>query len=472
MGRFDIRLLPYLIKTPTANWSPRTTEIRTPTQQQAIMRASLSSVLCLLLSVFCTFLAALLLCAHQVRAATPIYAPPDLARLMEEGLTTNNEIASLEQELAGQKDLIPYAGSLDDPRLGFGAINVPIDTFSFDQEPMTQKVIFLAQKFPWFGKLSLREQKQATIANRQFWLLHAKRFELARQIAVAYYELGYVERGLEINEQLSQLVEQLRKVAESRYETGKGIQQDVLEAHVEFTKLIDERLSLERERRTIEDRINALLNRDQFTPVTPPGRLSYPGLKLDIKALQEESLKHNPQLGVRQAEVDKTAMEIDLAKKEYWPDMDVAASYGQRQKDFTGRNLPDFFSVSVTLNIPLWFKTRQDKKLSATQKSHLAARHSYRNLVQTLPHQVNAQVTDINKFQENYGVYSDALIPQAQQWAKSTLAAYQVGELEFDTMIRAQLQVFRLELQSDKYMYSIYQKRAELEELLGGPVQP
>jgi len=333
-------------------------------------------------------------------------------------------------------------------------------------------VVFLAQKFPWFGKLSLREQRQATIANRQFWLLHAKRFELARQIAVAYYELGYVERGLEINEHLSELVEQLRKVAESRYETGQGIQQDVLEAHVELTKLIDERVSLERERRTLEDRINEMLNRNQFTAVTPPGRLSYPGLKLEVKTLQEESLKHNPQLGVRQAEVDQAGFEIDLAKKDYWPDMDLAASYGQRQKDFTGRNLPDFFSVSVTVNIPLWFKTRQDKKLSATQKRQKAAIHSYRNLAETLPHQVNARVTDINKFQENYGVYTEALIPQAEQWAKSTLAAYQVGELEFDTMIRAQLQTLRLELQSDRYLYNIYQKRAELEELLGGPVQP
>lgn len=420
----------------------------------------------------CFLTVMLLLWAQQALAAPPIHAPPDLARLIEEGLTANNEIASLEQELASQKDLIPYAGSLDDPRLGFGAINIPTNTFSFDQEPMTQKVLFLSQKFPWFGKLSLREQRQASIANQQFWLLQAKRFELARQIAVAYYEMGYVEKGLEINEHLSKLVDQLRKVAESRYETGKGIQQDVLEAHVELTKLIDERVSLERERRTLEDRINELLNRNQFSPVTPPGLPSYPGLKLDVDELQKQSLAHNPQIGMRQAQVDQAAIEIDLAKKEYWPDMDVTASYGQREKDFTGRNLPDFFSVSVTLNIPLWFKTRQDKKLSSTQRREEAARHSYRNLVETLPHQVNARVTDINKFQENYGVYTQALIPQAQQWSKSTLAAYQVGDLEFDTMIRAQLQVLRLELQRDRYLYSIYQKRAELEELLGGPVQP
>ncbi len=406
------------------------------------------------------------------RMESPIWGTPGLTRVIREGMEQNNEISSLEQEVASQKDLIPFAGSLDDPRLGFGAINVPTNSFSFDQEPMTQKVVFIAQKLPWFGKLSLREQRQSTIASRQFWMLNAKRFELARRIAVAYYEMGYIERGLEINEHLSELVDQLRKVAQSRYAAGKGIQQDVLEAHVEFTKLVDEKISLERELRTLEDRINELLNRNHFTPVTPPGHLPFPGLKLDVKTLQELSLKQNPQLGVRQAEVDQAEVEIDLAKKDYWPDMDVAASYGQRETDFTGRDLPDLFSVSVSVNVPLWFRTKQDKKLSAAKRHQEAARHSYRNLAATLPHQINALATDIDRFQENYHVYNDALIPQAKQWAESTLAAYQVGKVEFDTVIRAQLQSLRLELQRDRYLFSVYQRRAELEELAGGRIQP
>ncbi|MGA9260503.1 MAG: hypothetical protein WBV95_00915, partial [Desulfobacterales bacterium] len=88
------------------------------------------------------------------------------------------------------------------------------------------------------------------------------------------------------------------------------------------------------------------------------------------------------------------------------------------------------------------------------------------------PYQVSTLATDVGKFQEHYRLFTDALLPQAEQWAKSSLAAYQVRELEFDTMIRAQLQVLRLELQSDRYLFNIYQKRAELEELLGGRILP
>lgn len=410
----------------------------------------------------------LLIAPIGLRADSLIWAPQELSDLIDEGLKQNKEIQNLENQVQSLKELIPFAGSLPDPRIGIGALNVPTDTFSFNQEPMTQKQVFIAQKVPWFEKLSLRSQRQVTVADRQYWILQARKFELARRIAVAYYELGYVSMGLEINGRLTELVEQLRKVAESRYATGKGLQQDVLEAHVELTKLLDERVSLERDSRNLEDRINELLNRDRFSPVTPPGRLDYPALTLDVGALQEQSLKQNPQLAVRQAEVDQAGVDIELARKDYYPDMDFKVAYGQRGEDMTGRNLPDLLSGSVVVNVPLWYKTRQDKQLAATLKGLAAAKDGYRNLLETLPHQVNALATDIGKFQENYRLYTDALLPQAEQWAKSSLAAYQVRELEFDTMIKSQLQVLRLELQSDRYLVNIYQKRAELEEILGG----
>jgi len=60
---------------------------------------------------------------------------------------------------------------------------------------------------------------------------------------------------------------------------------------------------------------------------------------------------------------------------------------------------------------------------------------------------------------------------QSEQWAHSSLAAYEVGKVEFNTMVSAQILLLRAELQAKRYLYSIYQKLAELEELIGGPVE-
>jgi outer membrane protein TolC len=401
---------------------------------------------------------------------SPIWAPPALSRLIQEGVAGNNEIKSLEERVESLKEEIPFAGSLDDPRLGFAIVNLPADSFRFDRTPMTQKQIFIAQKFPWFGKLDLKSQRAALKVIRQQAVLEAKRLELARNIADAYYELGFVAISLQTNTRLSDIVNQLLGVAETRYATGNGLQQDVLQAQVELSKLLDEKISLDKRRRTLEDRINGLLNRAGYTPVPPASDLSYPDLQLEIKALQDQALKSNPQLKIRQADISIADKEIELARKDYWPDMDVRLAYGQRDEDRAGKSLPDLVTGSVTMNIPLWQKSRQDSKLAAVKKSRQAALMFYRNLVESLPHQVDALVTEIRDTQKNYLLFNDALLLQAEQWASSSLTAYEVGSVNFNTMIGAQIRLLRFELQASNFIFRIYQKRAELEEVLGGPL--
>lgn len=403
-------------------------------------------------------------------AAMAISAPQPLAELIEEGLTQNKEIQSLQALVESLQEEVSFAGSLEDPRLGFGVLNLPTDSWSFDQEAMTQKVIFIAQKFPWFGKLSLKSQRQVLIARRQQGVLEAKKLELARKIAIAYYELGFVATNLEINQRLTNKVNQLLRVAETRYASGEGLQQDVLQAQVELSKLLDEKIDLKKRRRTLKDQINELLNRESFMSVMPPKNLVYPDTRLDFEELKNRSLSGNPWLRVRLAEVDQASVEINLAKKQYWPNMDFKVAYGQRDEDFTGRDLPDLFSATMTVNVPLWAKSRQSKKLAASQKSHEAAIKSYRNLVESLPYQVDALATEIRDTQENYKLYLNALLAQSEQWASSSLAAYEVGKVEFNTTINAQVRLLRNELRAKRYLYTIYQKFAELEEVIGRPL--
>lgn len=404
------------------------------------------------------------------QADSPIWAPPSLTSLIEEGIAQNKEIKSLEDKVESLKKEIPFEGSLDDPRLGFAVLNLPTDTFDFDQEPMTQKQVSISQKIPWFGKLDLRSKRATIKMIRQKAMLDAKRLQLAREIALAYYDLGFTYRSLKINERLTEIVNQLLRVAETRYATGKGLQQDVLQAQVEMSKLLDEKIMLEKRGRTLTDRINELLNREGFMVVEPEAGLKLLSLDLTTKALTEKALQENPQLRIKKADIDIADVEVELAKKDYWPDMEAKIAYGQRDEDFTGRDLPDFLSGQVVINIPLWFKMRQAPKLAATLKTRQAADNSYRNLAKSLPYQVDALITQIHDTQKNYKLFSEALLLQADQWARSSQSAYEVGSLEFNTMISAQIRLLKFELQADNYLFEIYRKRAQLEELLGGPI--
>jgi outer membrane protein TolC len=257
------------------------------------------------------------------------------------------------------------------------------------------------------------------------------------------------------------------QVAEAGYAAGRSLQQDVFQAQVEVGNLFDEQVGLESSRRTLAARINELLNRPDAEEIAVSGAFAFPELSLDPAAIRQLALTYHPMLRVRQADIDHAALNVDLARKDYYPDLDVNIAYGQREEDLSGRDLPDFVSGSVTVNVPLWRKKKQDKQLAAAQNRYKAAAKSYENLRLTLPHQVEAVLGEITAAQENHRLFRGGLLEQTRNWSLATLSAYEVGKVDFDTMIEANVRALRFELQAERYRYQLYQKLTELEVLAG-----
>ena len=78
--------------------------------------------------------------------------PPDLKTYIDEALQSNPEIKRLADLKKASQEAIRPAGALDDPMLTFGFFNLPTNTYSFNQEDMTQKSIGLSQKIPFPGQ--------------------------------------------------------------------------------------------------------------------------------------------------------------------------------------------------------------------------------------------------------------------------------------------------------------------------------
>ncbi len=407
---------------------------------------------------------------QEMQETTPLTAPPALAALVAEGLANNQQLQSQRSQVDALREAIPAAGALDDPVLGLALLNLPVDTWRFNQEPMTQKQVRIAQKLPWFGKLDLKTQKALLAAKIAEARWQGQRLALARQIVTAYFDLAMAVRGDQINAQLMALVQQLMQSTESRYAGGMGLQQDVLQAQVELSRLTDEQNDLADRRRSQNRKLNALLNRPDFQAVTPVVKVPVPSMNLDTQRLQSMALSRNPEIVASGLAIEQAAVGEDLARKAFYPDFDVSLSYGFREDDRLGADRPDFFSAGVNLNIPLYRHRKQTPLLEAAAKSRQAAAEALRDLQLSLPHRIETVNSAIRRLQDSHRLYTSTLLLQAGQWADSAQSAYEVDKLEFNSMINAQMQVLRLQLQADTYLYRLYQKRAELEELIGAPL--
>lgn len=397
--------------------------------------------------------------------------PSSLTILVDEAMSQNLEISSLAEKAHALRLEAPFAGSLPDPKVSLSLSNIPTNSFDFSQEAMTQKQIAFSQQMPWFGTLDIKEQKAELMAEEQEAMVQAKRLEITRQIKDSWYQLGFTEQSLKVNARLTALMSQILQIAENRYATGKGLQQDILLAQVQLSELLDQQIALNSQKRQLQDRIGSLLNRESSFSEEPediklPSNITESGEILSSIALQK-----NPLLAARRIRVTAAEYDIELAEKDYMPNMDFRLTYGQREDDpTTGRDRSDFVSAGITFSIPLWQQTRQDSIYDSSKKRFSSAKKSLRSLETALPHTIDGLLTSIHESYNSHQLFSKAITIQTSQLADSSLASYSVGKVDFASMMSARIRLLKVELQIEQYKYRLYQKMAELEETVGQPL--
>jgi len=101
----------------------------------------------------------------------------------------NPGLDELRQRMEAAAAVPSQVGSLPDPRISLGAVNVPVDTFAFDQEPMTQVLVGVTQPLPFPGKLGLRRQLAESEAAAAVDSMQEARLRLVRDVRSSWWEL-------------------------------------------------------------------------------------------------------------------------------------------------------------------------------------------------------------------------------------------------------------------------------------------
>lgn len=391
--------------------------------------------------------------------------------LIEQGLTNNPQLKSFYTRIQVDSAKIPQAGSLPDPMLSLNLLNLPVDNFTFDQEPMTGKQIALKQTFPFPGKLSIKEkiaEKQVSISRENYRELE---LQLIRNIKQSYYDLYFIDEALVTIQKNYELLVEFVNIAEKKYAVGKGLQQDVLKAQVELSKIIDRQLELKQKREAVEATINALLNRDVDFPLGKTQKIVYEKVEVNLSTLEKLSVKRRPLFKAWQQRIEQNGDKINLARKQYWPDFSIFAAYTQRDVLKTGMGGVDFLSGGISVQLPLYFWRKQSKKVEETQFSKLTSEQTYAEISIQNFSSLDKSITDLNKNEERLDLYSKGIIPQASQALHSAMIGYETDKVDFLTLINNQMTLFNLQLEYSRILSDYNKNIAELEYLSGGDIR-
>jgi outer membrane protein, heavy metal efflux system len=369
----------------------------------------------------------------------------NVEELVKEAMGNNPEILAAQKKWEVFKAKVPQASALEDPMLGFGIINLPTN-FSFKDEDMTMKEISISQKFPFPGKRPLMKEMAEKEAQAVSAEISGKVHQIIRAIKAAYYELSHVYRTSEVTQRNKKILEDFAKIAETRYSVGEGIQQDVLKAHVEVSKMLDELLMLDQRKRAFEAKLNSLLNRPPETPLGEPEEVVFRKLPLTTEDLQKMAVEMNSTLKGMKKMIEAKEKALALAKKEYYPDFNFRFAYGQRDNS-PGMDRRDMLTGMVEVNIPIFYKSKQDQKVAEAKAEIQSAEAQYRAMKNEILFMIADMGSMIHRSERQLELYRTGIIPQASLQINSSLSAYRVNKGDFMTLLDSQMTLFKYELE-------------------------
>lgn len=398
-------------------------------------------------------------------ATTFSEGPLSLKELIDEAVKANPEIRTLKNRVASLRAAAPQVGTLPDPLLTIGVDNVPVSDPSFDAFLPTSKVIGLSQKVPFPGKLALKEKAANLRADSMESIYRDKVTEIIKRVKDAYFDLHFINQSIRINERNRELLSGLADVAATKYSVGNGLQQDVLKAQVELSKILDNLIVLRQKKETARARINTLLNRPPEAPLADPGERGTTPFSFTLEELNAKALKTSLPLKAMTRLIEGSEADLHLAEKEFFPDFNFAVTYKQREE---GANFPgdDWFSAFITVNIPLYAKRKQRQGVIESQ-AELARREStYNEVKNRVLFEVKDTFEEIEKEGELIQLYEKGFLPQARQSLDSAISGYQVDKVDFLTLVDNQLTLLRFELAYARTLADYEKQLARMEAIV------
>jgi outer membrane protein TolC len=135
-----------------------------------------------------------------------------------------------------------------------------------------------------------------------------------------------------------------------------------------------------------------------------------------------------------------------LAKREYYPDFNFKFAYGQRDNgpDMKRR---DMLTGMMEMNIPIFFKSKQDRKVAETKAEILATGAQYRAMKNEILFMITDIASMVQRSERQLELYKTGIIPQASLQINSAMSAYRVNKADFMTLLDSQMTLYKYELE-------------------------
>lgn len=397
-------------------------------------------------------------------ATTAAAEPADaltLDQAVAEALVQNPQISAAQAQWQVQVEEAPQARSLADPSFYTMFWAVPDDT----PNPFAGREVWLGikQRFPYPGKRALKGEVATHGADMAQQRATGIAEAIARRVKAAFYDLLLNHKETAITQHHLDLTRELAGVAEAKYSTGTSAQSDVLKLMVEVSDRSNQLLVLKSKRPALAARLNQLLNR---APTQPLGQLAEPpivALPHTLAYLQELARRSRPELKASQAAIARSQTGLALAKKAYYPDLMVDASYWNVREGDNRWML----MLEATVPVSLWSRDGHDARVTQAKAEQRAWEATYTELENQIRYEVEEAFVQLSIAQDQMALYQKVIIPQARQTVEAMKAGYQTDRESLLNLVDSERSLLQFELEYHRAKVAAGKGWAALEWAVG-----
>src|SRR5271169_1752923 len=280
----------------------------------------------------------------------PVASPPTpLSQLLAEAGANNPQISTADHGAQGARQMAPQVSTLPDPKFTYQQLSVgsPKPFAGYTNSDFSYIGVGASQELPYPGKLRLRGEVSERDADTKLAEVEVAKTSIADAIKADYLQLACLQQTLGILRQNEAVLDQLIQDATAHYQVGQGMQQDVLQAQVNRTKIVKEITMHHQQMGQIQAHLKGLLNRDQGSPDIVTEDLIATPLQRTSDELLAMVRQNNPQIQVDASSIRKQDAELASARREGKPDFEVGYMYQN-----TNRKYRDYYMFTFDVRVP------------------------------------------------------------------------------------------------------------------------
>jgi len=346
---------------------------------------------------------------------------------LEIAFQNNPELNQAIDQIEIEKSYRGDALGINSPELYYLKEGIDGDIFSEQRWGVSQSI-----SFPLTGYYKRKKVSANVDASRM--QLRAVENNIRATVKLAYTELAYAIKKIELIKREVELAEELRQTAEARLEAGESTELDLIQAEIQLTQSKNALTDAEKLKNDARYALFSVMGLDpdeQMYGITYPDTLSY----VQVEINQDEVLgriNQHPEILSGELMVEGFEREVKAVKSEFLPSL----RFDYYQQDFG--NGYDFKGFEVGVSIPLWFGVNEGQKVQRAQAARSQAEWSLQKKNLTIKEKAEKAWHGYEANRRKIESHLEVIESRSATLLELTREGYRMGELDLLRLLEAQ----------------------------------